>query len=645
MKKISYVGPGGSGKTTILQEKYRQLAQGVSTDKILVLLASARDVSLWRDNLNLPAAGPLHIYTFFGWVQREVRRNWPRLAPLLGGEAFLEPSFLNVETAQYIMLKALLPFRANFAELTSSPERLAIQLNSSLVLAALNGIEPGLAGQRLLMANSRTQICQSAQEVMNRYNQGLLAGGTLDYAGAVESYRQLLAAQEYRQELKCFDYILVDDVTELPPGAHDLVEVVQEDAKGVFLAFASDGGHGAFFGADPKAWLRLGGGDIRLVRRQGGNLAPGGVLYRALERGGQGQTRGPRLRFVHQDLRTNMLEQAGEAVASLPSRGYAPGEIAVIAPLVDKVMENVISRSLARAGFKLRTLAKNRRLIDEPYVRALMTLALLGHPHWQVEWGLPDLAQSLELLLQLDPIRSWYLARNVQGGRLLPLTLEQRERVGFRAGAGYDILRKWLDEYLAGDEQPLDLYLQRVFGELLSQLPPAQEDLVVCRQLIASARKFLAAVQRLPHVTDKPGEAFMEMLTAGTVAADSLVEAEDDPQAILLATPYAYLSTHQYSRVQVWLDVTGRRWFHRDARELLNPHVFSRNWPGDLAWSDDADLAVARQNGARTVRALLRRCQEELWLASADVDSHGYDQDGELLEAVIAVLGGGKSGA
>ena len=137
---------------------------------------------------------------------------------------------------------------------------------------------------------------------------------------------------------------------------------------------------------------------------------------------------------------------------------------------------------------------QNRRLIDEPYVRAMMTLALLAHPQWQLDWGVPDLAQSLQLLLKLDPVRAWLLSRQVRGCELAPLELWQRERVGFRAAQGYDLLRQWLDDYRQGPEAPL-IYSARVFGEPFPASCP--DDPVVCRQLLASARKFLNTTRRL----------------------------------------------------------------------------------------------------------------------------------------------------
>jgi len=642
METMLFVGPGGSGKTEKLWRCYRDLALENQTDSILVLLWNARDVRDWRERVDLPWTGPLHVYTYFGWVQREIRRHWLRLRSELGGQ-WLEPEFLTVETGQYAMLQEIKARQADFAGLVTSPERLAIQLGSCLVLAALNGIQRHEIGQRLAsaMPDKEPRVFAAAQTVLDAYCARLEQAGVLDYGLAVELYRQLQPQAEYQASLKGFRHLLMDDVDEQSPAAHDFVEMMLEQVDSAALSFSTDGGHAGFFGADPQGgWRRFAGrACIHTVRRPGQNLAASGTLFSSVlaRVSRQFLGGGPRVELLHEDLRSDVLDRVGQRVVQLVESGIPAADIAVIAPMADKVLEHTLFLHLNRAGLPLNVLTKNRRLIDEPYVRAMMTLALLAHPHWEMDWGVPDLAQSLQLLLKIDPVRAWLLSRQVQGNQLRDLEIWQRERVGFRAAQGYDLLRQWLDSYRGEREQPVDFFFQRVFGELLSRLPPARDDLVVCRQLIVSARKFLQSAQRFSS-EDNPNTAFIRLLSAGTVAAESLLEPATRDQAVVLATPYAYISGHHHSRFQIWMDCTSRRWFQQDVREIINPHVLKRVWSGGL-WGDEENESISRHNGARIARALLRRCSEGLLLTAANIDSRGFEQDGGLLEAVFAAMG------
>ncbi len=637
MSKTMLVGMGGSGRTTRLRQRYRQLALDHSTDNVLVLLRNARDVRDWREEMDLPWAGPLHVYTYFGWVQRELRRCWPH------GHRWLEPEFLTVETGQFTMLEQVRRLEEAFAGIVTSRERLAIQLGSCLVLAALNEVKRQDIAPRLAKAAGGGSEFDAAQQALDGYVERLDEHGAMDYALAVYAYRQLFADRDYRKQLKSrFRHLLVDDTDELPPAAHELIEVVAQGADSSVLVFSTDGGHSSFFGADPRGgWQRLSrGGKVELVPA-GAGAAAGSALYGAVSGGRPQVTNGPELEFLEQDLRSQMLEAVAARVTGLLAEGVEASEIAVISPLADRVLEHVLEHHLQQLDVPLYNLTKNKRLIDQPFVRALMTLTILAHPHWQPEWGVPDLAQSLQLLLKTDHVRAWLLARQLKDFRLLSLEPWLRERVGFKAAADFDLLRQWLDNYVKEDELPLDSFFQRVFGELLSRLPPSRDDLVVCRQLIVSAQKFIRTAGRFPDLAKEPGPAFLRMLAAGTVAAESLLEPESRDSAVILATPYAYISGHHQSRVQIWTDCTSMRWFQQDSRELLNPHVLSPHWTGGQ-WTDEHNLAASTINGARTVRALLRRCRGRLIAAAANVDSHGYDQNGSLQGLLYDVLAGGE---
>ena len=184
MERTLLVGPGGpENRETVAY--YSDLARKDRTDSILVLLWNARDVRDWRERVDFPWAGPIHVYTYFGWVQREIRRCWPRLEPW--GKMWLEPEFLTVETSQFAMLRHLKALLPEFAGLVTSPERLAIQLGSCLVLASLNGIPFSDIGNRLAaaMPAKDSKIFASAQEILDSYIAEAEKTGTLDYGLAV----------------------------------------------------------------------------------------------------------------------------------------------------------------------------------------------------------------------------------------------------------------------------------------------------------------------------------------------------------------------------------------------------------------------------------------------------------------------------
>ncbi|MGQ9497981.1 MAG: UvrD-helicase domain-containing protein [Desulfotomaculales bacterium] len=658
--RILVTGPTGAGKTTALIARYHHLVEkGIKTDHILVLAMNRPQIHRWRTSLNLPAAGPLNILTYFGFVQRELKRFWPLVeASLPPGRRRLAPLFLTTDAAQYFMELLVEEKRRNggFRHVISPVDRVAIQVNDSLNKAAVAGIDHREIGRRLRAARAnpdeKAQAFDDVQEVLVRFREACLSGRILSYGLSVDIYRQLLMSHpDYRAQLPGeVHYLFVDNLEESVPAAQDLIALLLDNGVGATLAFNPDGGHTVFWGADPAAALTLARERCRVMELPGAftcrpaTLAWSAALAEAVINVPETPSPPPlACERIAADLRSDMLLAVGEKAMHLVRQGTPPGEIAFIAPYVDKMLEYTLRGLLLRDGVELRNITRSRRLIDAPYALALITVSLLAHPEWGLAPGYGDLLETVRLLLRLDAVRSAVLAEAViaRGGPgLPPLDAATRARIGFRAGERYDTLARWLTDYLMGEKLPFPVFLQKVFGEILAPLELQTDDLASCRQLLASAQRFAVACEALRNAEESiaPGRHFVEMLRRGTVAAESL-EGEPNGEAVLLATPYAYLVTGRSSSYQFWLDIGSEGWFASDAKELTNPHVLSRRWSAGGRWDDGKDQAIRRQNAARTVRALARRCREGLFLAESAYSSAGYEQNGVLPLVFDRLLG------
>lgn len=103
MYKI-YSGNTGSGKTSKLKTEYQQLAAELGSEKILLFLNSARSVSQFREELDLKLMGNLNIYTYFGFVNQQLNKNWPAVErKYSGSNQLIEPTFMNIETSHFLM--------------------------------------------------------------------------------------------------------------------------------------------------------------------------------------------------------------------------------------------------------------------------------------------------------------------------------------------------------------------------------------------------------------------------------------------------------------------------------------------------------------------------------------------------------------
>jgi hypothetical protein len=282
-----------------------------------------------------------------------------------------------------------------------------------------------------------------------------------------------------------------------------------------------------------------------------------------------------------------------------------------------------------------------------------MTLALLAHP----SWGLTRPSQEAvchmftRVLEGADLVRAAVLARAVydpiqDGVGLKPfeaIAAEVRDRVTYRLGEAYERLRVWLEAYVSGVALPIDHFLSRVFGELISQpgfgfhrdVPSGGQ----VGSVVESCRKFRMSVSRvLEQEHQQVGERYVQMVQEGVVSGYYAMEAAETPDAVLIAPAHTYLLRNRSCAHQFWLDIGSNAWHRRIHQPLTNPYVLSREWDRRDVWSTAFEQRFEKERLTRIVLGLVRRCTDSVHLFASELSSHGQEQTGDLLVALGHVL-------
>ncbi|NJM40973.1 MAG: hypothetical protein HC853_09465 [Anaerolineae bacterium] len=121
---------------------------------------------------------------------------------------------------------------------------------------------------------------------------------------------------------------------------------------------------------------------------------------------------------------------------------------------------------------------------------------------------------------------------------------------------------------------------------------PPRDLAVACDKLIRSARVFRETLSQVENrsQSSEVSREYVRMISMGIMAAQSVNERaadeqaafKPDPNTILLAPAYAYLTNDfrgLYRRYQFWLNVNSLDWYRRIVQPLTHPYVLSRNWP------------------------------------------------------------------
>jgi len=350
-----------------------------------------------------------------------------------------------------------------------------------------------------------------------------------------------------------------------------------------------------------------------------------------------------------------MLDWVAEQTAILVhERSVPPGEIVILTPFLTDSLRFSLMDRLTRKEVRARSHRPSRALREEPATRCLLTLAEIAHPQWDLVPSRFDVSYALmQAISGLDLVRAQILSQVVYRAKGLVATLgpfdqigtDMQNRLTYVLGERYDRLCLWLAEYASGEPQPLDHFLSRLFGEVLSQpgfgFHRNYDAAGVAAVLVESIQKFRWVAAQGGEVSEgrSLGQEYVEMVHDGVVAAAYLENWRFQPEdAVLLAPAYTFLMSNRPVDYQFWLNVGGRGWWERLNQPLTQPYVLSRHWPRGAIWTDGDEMATRRVALHHLALGLVGRCRRKIYLGLSELNERGTEQKGPLLIAFQRVL-------
>lgn len=656
-------GPTGSGKTKKLIGIYQTLLnEGKRSDSILVLVRNRRQSIIWRDIIDIRKASSIKIQSYFGFIQGEIKRYWPLINTHIEGfkNGILEPVFLTTEISQFILNRFVDEFRGNgrFADTTATSEKITIEVLSILSRSTASNLDMNSIGKRLFDANpnkdaSRQRLFSDIQEVINKYIEFCNESGYIDYSMAIKFYdNYLFTSKSYLKQMNQeIRHIIVDGIEEAVPCEADFVSYMINACVTGVLSFSTDGSISRKQGACPEyvekmifpkcsEIIELDTSHTcnpeffsfaqevyqSITNRDGYPAYSGGILS---------EKNLSYVRTIQTELRSEMLSMACVEIEKYIKKGFKPSDVVVICPIVDTIAEYCIESWFAKQGISTVNLARTRSYIEDSFIRALVTLACLSHPQWNINPPGHDISNLLSMVLKLDPVRSALLAREVMAQKPFTLpeiaSLEFRDRIGFVNTERYYYLKSWIENFRKENHEEIELFFQKALHAILLNVPMIQQHINSCRILIESAEIFTRTIK--PMTGNETGKAFIELLKKGVKPAETISELEQklNTEAIIISTPNAYISSSIKRKIQIWLDVSSQLWCKSDVEQISNPYVFSPEWQEGDVWTDELNERFRLLKCATYSKRLIRMCPGEIVFAESQYNQDGYENEGVTL--------------
>ena len=683
--KVFLSGPTGCGKTTIGVERMKYLLkQGVRADSLLILTPQRTLQEPYLASLHGPETAPggeVTLATVGGLARRMVDLFWP-LAVEAAGFAHPDqpPVFLTLETAQYYMAHIVRPLldEGYFESITIDRNRLYSQIIDNLNKSAVIGFPIDEIGARLDSAwfgdPAQRRVYADAQDCAMRFRRYCLDHNLLDFSLQLDVFWNYLWLEEHVRNYltRTYRHLIYDNVEEDVPRGHDIIRDWLADFQSALLIYDEGGGYRRFLGADPgTGWALRELCDEQDMLQDSFVVSEGiAILEAALSdaivptpspspisekwgRDGEGA-----LSFVQSRFYPELLDAIADETLALLNEGMAPSEIVIVAPYLSDALRFSLTNRLDAHKIPWRSHRPSRSLRDEPASHALLTLAMLAHLSWKIHPPKFDVAYALMHSIEgMDLVRAQLLAEIVYRQRDLSLATfdgiqpDVQERITFTFGNRYSILREWIQAYRETEALPLDHFLRKLFGEVLSQpgfgFHTNLDSIRVAASLVESVRKFRMAME--PSEIDfgglgdlrSLGKEYLAMLGDGVIAAQYLESwRTQDEEAVLVAPAYTFLMMNHPVTVQFWLDAGSSGWYERLAQPLTHPYVLARGWQPGRIWTDADEVEQSREALSRLTSGLLRRCRERVYLGMSELGESGFEQRGDLLKAFQKVLQG-----
>lgn len=672
-EKIYLSGMAGTGKTTTGVRRLRRLIEsGVPAHSIMVLVPQKRLALPYATEIRNPrrkAGAEVTIATLGSLSHNLVGLFWPLIVRDLSREnPYRRLTFLSLEMVQYLMFKLLDPVIERndyFNSVNINRARLFSQIADNLNKSAIVGFPHTGISARLKSALPGSQeslhIFDDAQACANIFRDYCVENNLLDFSLQLEIFRKLWAHGVPRAYLSSrYKHLIADNLEEDTPITHMLIGDLLSSAESALLISDEEAGYRRFLGADEASAAALEKlcdrscrlKETRVMSRSvqaflaelqetmtgsenGGGARQTGRARRAIE-----LTTGNKSRF-----HTQMLDWVAETVESLiREKGAKLGSIVILAPLLHDSLRFSLVTRLEQKKIDTYTLRPSRPLHAEPATRALVTIAKLAHPQWKIgarhQINSFDIVQMLTCAIaEMDLARATLLADVLfRKSELHPFNTitnaEMRARISEVFGERYGRIFEWIEKYKASPAETIDVFLSRLFGEVLSQngfgFHKDYDAARIVSNLIDSSRTFRQAASQIGDEIDI-GNEYVRMVDAG-ILADQYEPRQwrKRPDAVLIAPAYTFLLSNQAVDYQFWLNIDSPAWSRRLYQPLTQPYVLSRQWVDGDIWADEHERLTSREVLYRVVTGLVKRCRKKIHIGYSRFDERGNERAGDL---------------
>jgi len=661
-------GPAQSGKTTACIARLARILENYPGHQILIISPQQSLAQPYRDILRqnrFRLGGMPKISTMSGIARDLVQIFWPVIKPVFNFKGVSsQPVFLSLETAQFSLSRIIKPLleKGYFQSVKIDPQRLLSQIIDNLNKTAIHGLALNEIASRLnsgatdpsMLENSFKQV----EECAFLFRSFCFENNLIDFSLLMEISHRYLFSERLPQEYVQARYkvLIADNIEEDTPIAHEFYRQCLKSFPSSTFVFDSGGGYRTFLGADAenayglhkkcehkvifKQPIRTNtqinafrSGLLACINQESDKLTPKGFSEN--------------IKLTVYQFLPEMVDGIVNQIEDLIQRGILQNQIAVLTPYLSDVLKFSFTKKLKEKGIQAQTHRPSREYLSSSAIQAILTLAKIAHPEWEMPVSHYEFRDCLMRFIEdMDIIRAEQaskalLANQEQGQTIRPFdeikndTL--RECITLKFGNDLQKLSQWIKEYSLKHKPPLDIFIQKIFGEILSQPQftlhndlDAATEIARIIQSIRMFRSFSSEVYNFDELS--LGKTYVESINQGLLPS-SFSGTQLNNEGILISPAHTFLMQNRSVKYQFWLDIGSLGWWERLYQPLTNPYVYQKNWTNKEKWNETKEYNINQLMMAKLINGLLLRCEEAIFVSILQTNEYGTQNNGPLLRA------------
>lgn len=569
--------------------------------------------------IELKISEELKIYTYSQFVRGEIITYWPIILNDCEDiiKKNLTPTFISSNLKTYIFEKKVEIKRNKenyFDDITGTNKSIASNIMNNLDNAIYNQIDYKKIGKKIYNSKANKENIKDKsyiemEKIIEEYLNEMISNSMVDDSISIYLYNQyLLKNKLYKEQLlNRYKYLFIDDLQNISVSQVNLIKEFDNNEKEIFVYCD----HSRYFSSFIK-------NDINYVYKQllgrdetYSNIGVFDLINEnaSIELDQSSQLYG------------EMIENISQKIESLISNGVSKKDIVVINPINTPVLDYEITNKLKAKDIEILNTKKTSKIIDYPYGN-LLYVAVAIYCELQSHIKEEEYINFIQILFNLNRIKSYKIYRN-----------RDKEE-------DYKQIIKYIDEKRK-EKLSIGEFLTKFYIDKVLNLKDGKENVSICKNIIEESESFIDSLDKL-DLNKNADEVFIISLKKFIKDYFNARQIEEikDRDAVLITTPFSYISNNIKRKTQIWVDIGSNTWNMKIEKDLANPLVLKKSFRDEDIYTSDMEESYKKYFLYNTVYNLLKYA-ENVYAYKSDYSINGYIQEGGLYSLLLRLINKG----